>query len=415
MIALLDINNSYVSFERLFQPKLEGKPVVVLSNNDGCLIARSQEAKDLGLKMAQPYFEVKDIIEKHNVEVFSSNYTLYADLSKRFHELVGTFGCRQECYSIDESFIDLTGINLAGYGVKIKNTVKQYLGLPICVGIGQTKVQAKFANYLAKKYKFLDCVCNLEELGVERVEKAMQITPVGELWGVGRKYSVRLEQMGIKTVYDLKQANPKQISKIFNVNLERIIHELNGLQCIELEDYPEVNKQLVSSRSFGGMVSTYDALLSSFTYHVEQAGRKLRKQGLYAREMLLFANTNRFKDDYMSCTTRIVFPQALDSYLLMAKYLGKAVKQVYKPGIGYKKSGIVFPDLVTEEFQTKDLFDNYSIKHDKLLPTVEAIKKQYGKKAIGIASAKLSDEWLMTRDKMSKNYTTDLDDILEVI
>lgn len=162
------------------------------------------------------------------------------------------------------------------------------------------------------------------------------------------------------------------------------------------------------------MVFTYDALLSSFTYHIEQAGKKLRKQGLYAREMLLFANTNRFKDDYMSCTTRIVFPQALDSYLLMAKYLGKAVLNIYKPGFGYKKSGIILPDLITEEYQTKDLFANYSIKHDKLLPTVEAIKKQYGKDAIGIASARLSDEWLMTRDKMSRNYTTDLDDILEV-
>lgn len=414
MIALIDANNYYVSCERIFQPRLEGVPVVVLSNNDGCIISRSAEAKQIGIKMGQPYFEVKDLLSKYNVHCFSSNYVLYADISNRFHEIVGSFGCRQECYSIDESFIDLSGINLAGYGQKIKNTIKQYIGLPVCVGIGTTKVLAKFANYLAKKHNFLGGVCNLAELGSARVDKAMQITPVGELWGVGRKYKSRLQLMGIKTVYDLKTANPKQISKLFNVGLERVVLELNNIPCIELEDYQEPTKRIISSRSFGAIVTKQEDLLSSFTYHVEQIGRKLRKQSLFASEMIIFANSNRFKDDYISCAKKIVFPHAIDSFLLMAKYLTNAVNGLYRPGIGYKKSGIIVTDLIDNQNLQRDLFDNINICHDSLLPVVEAIKRQFGKNAIGLASAKLANAWRMNKNLMSKRYTTDVDELLEI-
>ena len=415
MIALVDINNSYVSFERLFQPSLISTPVVVLSNNDGCVIARSLEAKQLGIKMAQPYYQIKALVERHGVKVFSSNYTLYADLSARFHKIVSEFGTRQECYSIDESFIELATIDLnAEYGYKIKHAVKRCLGLPVCVGIAQTKVLAKFANHLAKKHDFLGCVCNLEELGTARTEKAMQITPVGDLWGVGRKYAGALEQMGIKTVYELKIANPKHISKVFNVNLERVVYELNNIPCLALEDYTEPNKQIVSSRSFGNTVTTREGLLSSFIYHVEQAGRKMRSQGLYANEMLVFANSNRFNDEYISCTARVVFPQALDSFRLMAKYLNKAVDEIYKSGVWYKKSGIIISNLIDATQNSTDLFENSNIYNDSLLPTIEDIKKQYGKSSIGLASGKLSQDWEMKQDLKSKNYTTEIDDLLTV-
>ena len=199
---------------------------------------------------------------------------------------------------------------------------------------------------------------------------------------------------------------------MFNINLERIVCELNNIPCIEIEDYEEANKQIVSSRSFGELVDTREALMLSYIFHVEQAGRKMRKQGLFAKEMIVFANSNRFKDDYISCAIKVVFLQAIDSFRIMAKYLDKAVNELYKPGVKYKKSGIVLPELITLEHQGMDLFANSNICHDKLLPAIEDIKKQFGKASIGIAAAKLSDAWLMKSDLRSKNYTTDIDDLL---
>ena len=252
MLALVDCNNFYASCERVFQPALEGKPIIVLSNNDGCAVARSNEAKALGIKMGAPYFEIKQICDKYKVNVFSSNYTLYGNMSKRVMNTLQQFAPRQEIYSIDECFLDLAGMqDLTEHGQKIRKTVKQWTGIPVGVGIAKTKVLAKFANHLAKKYPFLNGVCNLEELGESRTNKAMQIVGVEEIWGVGRKIAEKLKNMGIKTVYDLKTANPKHMGKIFSVNIERIIYELNCIQCMELEEYQEPNKQIISSRSFG--------------------------------------------------------------------------------------------------------------------------------------------------------------------
>jgi len=223
-----------------------------------------------------------------------------------------------------------------------------------------------------------------------------------------------LQLMGIKTAYDLKMANPKQISKIFSVNIERIIYELNSIQCLELEDYQEPNKQIVSSRSFGQAVMSRDALMSSLTYHVEQASRKMRRQGLYARQMVVFAHTNRFRDDYLTSAVNITFPRAIDSFRYMVKFLDKALDEVYKPNIGYKKAGIIITDLITGEQETKDLFDSINIKHDSLLPTLETIKKSFGRSAINLASGKLSEAWKMQQNFSSRHYTTDINDLLKV-
>ncbi len=415
VICLVDANSFYASCETVFQPQLEGRAVIVLSNNDGCVIARSAQAKSLGIKMGIPYFEIKSLCSQRNVAVFSSNYTLYADMSNRFMNILSNFGVRQEVYSIDESFLDLSGIsNLTEHGHKIKKTVKQWISLPVCVGIGQTKVLAKLANHLAKKHNFLNGVCNLKELGQDRVDNAMKITPVSEVWGIGRKIHTKLELMGIKTVYDLKIANPKQLSKIFSVNIERIIYELNGIQCLALEEYQEPNKQIISSRSFGSSVSDRDALLSSLSYHVKNASRKMRKQGLFARQMIVFAHTNRFKDDYFSNSVNVIFPVAIDSYRYMSKYLNNALDTIYKPGIHYKKSGIIITDLVTDEYETRDLFDTINMKHDSLLPTLESINSRFGKNAIKLASEKLSNAWKMQKNLISKHYTTNIADLLEV-
>jgi DNA polymerase V len=415
MISLVDCNNFYASCERVFQPELEGKPLIILSNNDGCAIARSNEAKALGIKMGAPYFEIKDICKKHGVHVYSSNYTLYGSMSKRVMLVLKDFAVRQEVYSIDECWLDLSGIpDLINYGQQIRSRVKQWTGIPVSVGIGQTKVLAKFANYLAKKHKFLNNVCNLAELGTNRVDRAMQITPVGEVWGIGRKIAVKLQQMGITTVYKLKLANPKQMSKIFSVNIERIIYELNGIKCLELEDCHEPNKQIISSRSFAQAVNSRDALKSSLIYHLEQVSRKMRRQGLFARQMVVFAHTNRFSDDYFSSSVNIVFPAALDSFRYMASSLDKALDVIYKPHIGYKKSGVIINDLITGEYETQDLFDTINIQHDKLMPTLENIKRHFGISSIKLAAAQLSDSWKMQQNLVSNRYTTNINDLLAV-
>ena len=415
-IALVDCNNFYASCERVFNPKLEGKPILVLSNNDGCVIARSNETKAMGIKMGTPYFEIKNFCKHHNIHVYSSNYTLYADMSSRVMQTLSSFATRQEVYSIDESFLDLSGYpNLSEHAQLMRKTIKQYTGIPVGIGIGNTKVMAKFANFLAKKYPKLNGVCNLIELGPERTNKAMQLTHVDELWGVGRKLALQLKQMGIKTIYDLKIANAKILSKRFSVNLERIILELNDIQCLNIETNLEPNKQIISSRSFGKAVTTRDALLSSLSYHCEQIGKKLRRQNLYARQMTVFAHTNRFKDDYFSSAVNIVFNnQATDSFRYMTPTINKALDQIYKPYIHYKKAGIIVSDIITHEFQTIDLFDNINITNDELLPTLESIKKKYGKNSIKLASELLSDDWKMQRNYTSANYTTDIEQILEV-
>ena len=415
MIALIDCNNFYCSCERVFQPMLEGKKIVVLSNQDGCAVARSNEVKPF-VKMGQPYFEFKHLCKELEIHVFSSNYVLYGSLSKRVMATLKEFGVRQEIYSIDECFLDLTGVaDLTKYGHSIRARVKQWTGIPVSVGIGgQTKTLAKFANHLAKKHQFLNGVCNLEELGQSRVENAMKITPVGEVWGIGRRIERRLQEMNIKTVYDLKTSNPKQLSRQFSVNIERTILELNGIPCIELEEYLPTNKQIVSSRSFGQDVREREDLLAALIYHVEQAGRKMRKQGLYARQMVVFAHTNRFKDNYMSNAVNVVFPTAIDSFRYMARALDNAIDAIYKPGVAYKKAGVIINDLITGENQLVDLFDQVNIKQDKLLPTIEAIKARYGKGGIEIAAGKVSNAWYMKNSLLSKHYTTDINELIVV-
>lgn len=286
--------------------------------------------------------------------------------------------------------------------------------VPVGIGIGSTKTLAKLANHLAKKYTKLNGVCNLIEIGEERTNKAMQLTAVSEIWGVGRKHAEKLNQMGIKTVYDLKIANPKQISKLFSVNLERTVLELNNIQCINIETNQEPNKQIISSRSFSKAVTNIDDLHSSLAFHCEQIGKKLRRQGLYARQMTVFAHTNRFKDNYFSSSTNIIFKQATDSFRHITPTLNKALAEIYRPNIHYKKAGIIVSDIINNEYQTVDLFDNINIANDDLLPTLESIKKRYGKNSIKLASQILADNWKMQRNYTSANYTTDIEDVLLV-
>lgn len=417
MIALVDCNNFYASCERVFQPQLEGKPIIILSNNDGCVIARSNEvkAKPFSIKMGTPYFEIKDFCKRHEIHAFSSNYALYGDMSRRVMAILKDFGVRQEIYSIDECFLDLSGIpDLSNYGQKIRTTLKNSLGMPVCIGMGTTKVLAKFANYLSKKYHFLNGVCNLEDLGDTRVDKAMQITPVGEVWGIGRNLCRQLHDMQIKTAYDLKTSSPTQMRKSFSVVVERIVHELNKRQALQLETLFEPNHRIISTRSFGDPVITRDGILAALTYHIEQASRKMRRQNLFAQHMLIFANTSRFNNNYLSSSANIIFPEPVDSFRYMSQEVSKALDRLFEPGVNYKKAGVIITGLISAEYKSRDLFDNIIFNKDELLPTIEDIKKRFGKSAIGLGSAKLSNAWHMKSNLMSQQYTTDINNLLVV-
>ncbi|SEQ32290.1 DNA polymerase V [Nitrosomonas ureae] len=267
-IALIDVNNFYVSCERVFNPKLEDRPVVVLSNNDGCAVARSNEVKALGVKMGQPWFQLKDLARKHGIIAYSSNYTLYADMSNRVMSILAIFSPNQEIYSIDECFLDLTGFKRVSpivYGQRIRKCIRQWTGLPVCVGIGSTKTLAKLANHIAKKNPEFNGVCDLNAMSLRQQEDWFRKIEVGEIWGIGRRLAPKLHEIGIRTVLDLKTASPSQLRARFSVVMEKIIREINGTACIELEEMNPPKKQIVSSRSFGIPVSDLASLEESVT------------------------------------------------------------------------------------------------------------------------------------------------------
>jgi DNA polymerase V len=281
-IALVDCNNFYVSCERLFQPGLEGKPVVVLSNNDGCVVSRSKEVKDLGITMALPWFQMKDIAKQHGIIAFSSNYTLYADISNRVMSLLSRFSPNQEVYSIDECFLELTGMasleNISEYGQQIRQSIKKCVGIPVCIGIASSKTLAKLANQVAKKQPRMNSVCDFNAISKNTLDELLATLPVGEVWGVGRRSTVKLLEMDIHTVLDLKRTPPKRIRDEFSVVLERTVEELNGVACIELDDVVPDKQQIICSRSFGTLVSNLPDLEQAAIAYTTRAAERLRHQ-----------------------------------------------------------------------------------------------------------------------------------------
>jgi DNA polymerase V len=277
-IALVDCNNFYVSCERVFQPKLEGKPVVVLSNNDGCVVSRSQEVKDLGLKMAVPWYQMKEMARKHGIIAFSSNYSLYADLSNRVMSLLAQFSPDQEVYSIDESFLDLTGIpsDHTQYALQIRETIRRCVGIPVCVGIAPSKTLAKLANHVAKKNPRFGSVCDFNALTEKELNDLFAAIDVREVWGVGRRSAVRLSEMGIRSALDLKRTPAKRLRDEFSVVQERIVEELNGVACLELDDVVPDKQQIICSRSFGTLTTLLPDLEQAVVAYATRAAEKLR-------------------------------------------------------------------------------------------------------------------------------------------
>ena len=417
-IALVDCNNFYVSCERVFNPKLEGVPVVVLSNNDGVAVARSAEVKALGIKMAEPWFKLEAIAKKHGIVALSSNYTLYGDMSARVMSTLANFSPKQEIYSIDECFLDLNGFppeSLMGYAQKMRQTVRQNIGIPVCVGIADTKTLAKLANHCAKKrYAGRDGVCDFGRFNVEVKTKIFSKIPVGDVWGVGRKITEKLMSMNINTVEDLRTANPDNIRSQFSIVLWRTQQELNGMACIELEDAEMPRQQIMVSRSFGVAVTAIEDLSESVAYFATTAAGKLRQDGSVASSISVFIRTSQFKDEeYYEQSLVVPLPDPTDDTTTLVKAALSGLKKIYRSGFSYKKSGVMLMGLQPKGSVQPTLFDDTDAqeKSDNLMHVIDAINQKMGKGSLTIAASGLRHGWSMRRENKSPNYTTEWDEL----
>ncbi len=412
-IAIIDVNNFYVSCERVFNPKLENKPVVVLSNNDGCAISRSNEAKALGIKMGTPWFKFKEFAKQENVTALSSNYTLYLDMSHRVMTLLSKFSPDQEIYSIDESFLDLTTFkskDLIKYGQQIKTKIKQWTGLPVSIGIGSTKTLSKLANHIAKKNPSFKGVCNLNAMDQDTLETWMSHIPVNEVWGVGRSLAPKLNQLGIKTVLDLKNAEPDYIRQQFSIVLEKTVRELNGVMCMELKDVEDPNKEIMVSRSFGRRVKDKQELIEAITSYTSRAAERMRKQESVATSLYVYIRTSSHDDkkQYANGVNVPLFQPSDDSMVLTnAALLG--LDYIYRDGYDYQKAGITLCNLTSKHKMQGNLFNN-TISHSRM-KIMDTINQRW-KGKLKLGSEGVTKEWEMKAQFKSRNYTTNWDQLM---
>ncbi|MCW8037963.1 Y-family DNA polymerase [Acinetobacter entericus] len=413
--ALIDVNNCYVSCERLFQPKLNNKPVIVLSNNDGCAVARSQEAKDIGIKMGIPLFKIKDIVEQHNVQVLSSNYKLYAEMSKRFHSILAEYvgPGEQEIYSIDECFLDLTAyehlFDLTEYAQDMRQRIAKWIGLPVCVGIGRSKTEAKIANHMAKKGKRFGGVCNLVSMDPKHKDYFKSLIDVSEVWGVGRQHSKKLHSMGIKTVYDLARTEPRNMQKLFSIVMSKTVAELQGISCIEIEHAPPAKKQIISSRSFGQRVTDKESLSEAMSDYLQSAVKRLREDNSLCGCVIAFAESNPFDKNkpFYKKSISIGFADPTDSAAVMNKAVMKKMGELFQEGIEFKKCGVILTCIENKALYIPDLLtDTESIeKKEKLQCALESVKVKFGDSKLAIGPCKIPNRgWSMSRGSLTRDY-----------
>ena len=417
--ALIDCNNFYVSCERLFRPDLRERPVIVASNNDSCAIARSAEAKALGIKMGTPLFKIEELIREHRIEVFSSNYALYADISNRVMTTIEQMVPHLEVYSIDEAFAELTGVesavSLDTFGHELKDRILRWAGMPTCVGLAPTKTLAKLANYGAKKYPKTDGVVDLSETARQR--RLLAITPVDEVWGVGRRIAARLNTMGIRTALELAECNLKTLRHQFSVVLERTARELRGEPCLALEQLPSPKKQIVVSRSFGQPVLTLDAVQSALSSFITRAAEKLRGEKQCARLLTVFMRTNPFRQNnpqYSNSATHTLAIPTQDSRELLTLTRDLS-ERIYRPGYTYAKAGVMLGDFYAPGVFQPSLFETSESKpNSKALMEVLDKLNRAKTGSVYFASQKKTQDWQMKRELLSPSYTTRWADIPKV-
>lgn len=418
-IALIDCNNFYVSCERVFRPDLQHKPVVVLSNNDGCVVSRSAEAKKLGVQMGQPWFKFKILAKQHNILALSSNYTLYADMSNRLMNLLRTFGLQQEMYSIDECFLDLSHMtsSLVDYSQTIRQTILKYLGLPVCVGIGSTKTRAKLANYLAKKHPLLQGVCDLENIDNTMQTHLLNQIYVNEIWGIGSKISEKLARTNIKTVWQFMHACPNWLRRNFSIHLVKTQAELNHTSCLSLKDIAQNKKQIIASRSFGTPIYTKQALSEAISSHIARAAEKLRQQNVVAQGVYVYIQTNRFHQDtyYAPGVLLTLTEPTQDSRFLTLTAL-QGLEQIYQEGLAYKKAGITLSQITPQTQKQQNLFSSTEQRYDPhkstlLMKTIDQINQQMGKGSIHLLAEGFEKSWQMQSNQRTPRYTTCLNEV----
>ncbi len=414
VFALVDCNNFYASCERVFQPKLAGQPIVVLSNNDGCVVARSNEAKALGIAMGVPEFQIRPLLHAHHVQVFSSNYTLYGDLSQRVMETLEQFSPDLEIYSIDESFLSLTGFerrNLTDYGRAIRKTVKQWTGLPVSVGIAETKTLAKIANRIAKRTPDTDGVFDL--LACRDRDALLGRVAVEDVWGIGPNYARLLRQQGITTALQLREADEHWIRKHMGVVGLRLAAELRGHSCLDLEACPAPKQGITCSRAFGRAISTLAEMEEAVSSYVSRAAEKLRGERLAATVLTVFVMTNEFTDapQYRNSVTYSL-PVGTDATSELIRSALRGLRTIYRDGYQYKKAGVMCTALVPASHVQPDLFDRQNRPRSKrLMAALDAINDRWGAGTLAYASSGLTKAWQTQCHHRSPAYTTNWNEL----
>ena len=416
MFALVDCNNFYASCERVFNPNLQHKPIVILSNNDGCIISRSDEAKKLGIPMGAPIFKYRSLIANHDVKVFSSNYSLYGDMSSRVMSILKQFTPDIQVYSIDESFLKLEGFedyNLTDYGMLMKNRILKWTGIPTCAGIAPTKALSKVANKIARKYPNQTNGVYVIDTEAKRV-KALKWTKVKDIWGIGKKLSNRLATKGCKNAYDFTQLPESWVKSNMSVVESRLQRDLLGIPTLDLE-VQKSKKSIATTRTFEKPLKELDKIKERISTFAFVSGEKLRRQNSHCHMIIVILRSNYFREDLKQhyATKVISLPYPTNSSLVLSNYAIKAIEEVFKSGIAYKKAGIILTGLVPSNNYQLNIFDWENSNHQPLMKAIDKINYRFSNK-IKLANQDLKKTWKMKQDHLSPNYTTNLQDIIKV-
>jgi DNA polymerase V len=420
IFALVDVNNFYVSCERVFNPHLEDRPVVVLSNGDGCCVARSNRAKELGIKMGAPWFQLKELAEKHNIVALSSNYALYGSMSDRFSSILRGYSPNVETYSIDESFLCLNGLgglwlSASAMGQSIRSRVQKWMGLPVSVGIGPSKTLAKLANHIAKKNPAFNGVCDLVSMPQAQTDLLLANIGVVEVWGVGRRIGLQLHASGITTVQQLREASLAFLRSKFGVVMERTGNELRGISCLALGEVAPPRKQIISSRSFGQLVHTLPELCESVASYMSTAAEKLRRENLVCEAIQVFVQTNPFReqDPQYSQGITIPLPNASADTRLLVRAALFGLKRIFRPGFAYKKTGVMLIGIGPAAVKQLSLLAQHGAgdRSNRLMKAMDGLNERYGRNTVSVFSAGNRKSWAMRRENMSPCYTTSWHDV----
>lgn len=417
MYALIDCNNFYASCERVFNPSLIGKPVVVLSNNDGCVIARSNEAKALGIPMGAPAFKHREIFEKNGVAVFSSNFALYGDMSNRVMDILGTFCPAMEIYSIDEAFLDFTGFelhDLEQIGREMKQRVQQWTGIPVSIGFAPTKALAKAANRIAKKFPERTGGVYSIYTDEQRV-KALKWLKIEDVWGIGRRYARRLQEMKVFTAWDFTQLSDRWVRSMMTVTGLRLKLDLEGKPTLQMEDV-QPKKSIATTRTFDANYTDFRLVRERVASFAVSCAAKLRQQQACCNTVMVFIHTNGFREDQPQYSRNVVLklPYATSSSIELVKFAVAGLEQIFRKGYAYKKAGVIVMDFTPEENQQMTIFENRDVKHIRLMKAVDRLNQSFGMQKVRLAAQDPGRVWKMNQEKLSPRYTTNINEILTV-